>query len=120
MSLSLLIMIYYSLFHSTLSYGIIFWGKASNGKITFFLQKRVLQIMTEHRNRSSCRNLFKQLVILPLKSHIHIYIYIYIHINTYILCCCFFKKIGITLLQTLILIISRPGRITIYFPLHPL
>jgi hypothetical protein len=46
MSLSSLMMIYYSLFHSTLSYGIIFWGQASNSKILFLLQKRVLGIMT--------------------------------------------------------------------------
>jgi hypothetical protein len=39
MSLSSLIMIYYSLFHSTLSYGIIFWGQASNSKRIFLLQE---------------------------------------------------------------------------------
>jgi hypothetical protein len=72
MSLFSLIMIYYLLFHSTLLYGIIFWGQASNSKRLFLLQKRVLQIMTRHGNRSSCRNLFKQLGILPLNSQ---YIY---------------------------------------------
>jgi hypothetical protein len=36
MSLLSLIMIYYSLFHSTLSYGIIFWGQASNSKILYY------------------------------------------------------------------------------------
>jgi hypothetical protein len=68
MSLPSLIMIYYSLFHSTLSYSIIFWGQAPNTMRLFILQKRVLRIMTGKDNRHSCRNLFKQLGILPLKS----------------------------------------------------
>jgi hypothetical protein len=72
MSLSSLMKIYYSLFYSMLSYSIIFWGQASNSKRLFLSQKRVLRIMTGQGNRSSCRNLFKQLGILPLKSQ---YIY---------------------------------------------
>jgi hypothetical protein len=34
----------------------------------FTLQKRAVRIITGHGNRTSCRDLFKQLEILPLKS----------------------------------------------------
>jgi hypothetical protein len=61
-------MIYYSLFHSILSYDIIFWGQSTNSKKLFTLQKRAVRIITGHGNRTSCRGLFKQLEILPLKS----------------------------------------------------
>jgi hypothetical protein len=69
MSSSSLVKIYYSLFHTILSYGIIFWGQSTNSKKLFMLQKRVVHLMTGHGNRSSCRDLFRQLEILPLKSH---------------------------------------------------
>jgi hypothetical protein len=39
MSLSSLITIYYSLFHSTFSYGIIFWGQASISKRLFYYKR---------------------------------------------------------------------------------
>jgi hypothetical protein len=42
MSFSSLIMIYYSLFHSVLAYGILFWGKSSSSDNLFKLQKRVV------------------------------------------------------------------------------
>jgi hypothetical protein len=67
-SFSLLKMVYYSLFYSILSYGIIFWGQSTNCKKLFILQKGAVRIMTGHGNRTSCRDLFKQLGILPLKS----------------------------------------------------
>jgi hypothetical protein len=68
MSCSSLIVIYYSLFHSVLAYGILFWGISSNSDKLFKLQKRVVRIMTDHRSRTSCRDFFEKLEILPLKS----------------------------------------------------
>jgi hypothetical protein len=68
MSLSSLVMIYYSIFHTILSYGIIFWGQPTDSKKLFMLQKRVVCLMTGYGSRSSCRDLFRQLEILPLKS----------------------------------------------------
>jgi hypothetical protein len=68
MSFSSLIMIYYSLFHSVLAYGILFWGISSSSLKLFKLQKRVVRIMTDQGNRTSCRELFKKLEISPLKS----------------------------------------------------
>jgi hypothetical protein len=67
MSFSSLIMIYYSLFHSVLAYGILFWDITSSSDKLFKLQERVVR-MTGHGNRTSCRDLFKKLEILPLKS----------------------------------------------------
>jgi hypothetical protein len=68
MCFSSLIMIYYTLFHSVLNYGIIFWGTSSYSQKIFILQKRAVRIITGHRGRTSCRNLFKELKILRMKS----------------------------------------------------
>jgi hypothetical protein len=73
MSLSSLVMIYYSLFHTTLSYGIIFWGQSSNSKKLFMLQKRVVRLMTGYGSRSSCRDLFRQLRDLTIEISIYIF-----------------------------------------------
>jgi hypothetical protein len=64
--------IYYSLFHSVMSYGIVFWGHSSNTQRIFILQKRAIRLIMGQGNRTSCRHIFKQLEILPLKSQ---YIY---------------------------------------------
>jgi hypothetical protein len=53
MSSSSLAMVYYSLFHTTLSYGIIFWGQSTNSNKLFMLQKRVVQVMTGY-GKSLC------------------------------------------------------------------
>jgi hypothetical protein len=59
MSSSSLVMVYYSLFYTTLSYGIIFWGQSTNSNKLFKLQKRVVRVMTGYGKRSSCRDLFR-------------------------------------------------------------
>jgi hypothetical protein len=58
--------VYYSYFHSLITYGIIFWGNSSHRIHVFRLQKRVIRIITGSRPRDSCRQLFKKLGILPL------------------------------------------------------
>jgi len=40
MSVSSLKVIYYALFHSVMSYGIIFWGNSSHSHIIFRIQKK--------------------------------------------------------------------------------
>jgi hypothetical protein len=60
--------IYYSHFHSIISYGIIFLGHSAHSARVFRLQKRILRIMMGSRNRYSCRNLFTSLKILPFPS----------------------------------------------------
>jgi hypothetical protein len=51
-----------------MSYGIIFWAIPNYSKIIFKIQKRVIRIITNSGNRDSCRDLFKNLNILPLQS----------------------------------------------------
>jgi len=65
-------MIYYSYVHSIITYGIIFGGNSPHSTHIFKIQKRIIRIMTKSRGRDSCRQLFKRLEILPLKSQ---YIY---------------------------------------------
>jgi hypothetical protein len=61
-------MIYFSYFPTILTYGIIFWGNSSYSNNIFKLQKKVIRIMMNARNRDSCRELFRELNILPLFS----------------------------------------------------
>ncbi|PNF20445.1 hypothetical protein B7P43_G08125 [Cryptotermes secundus] len=67
-----LLMVYYAYFHSLIDYGVIFWGNSSYAINIFRLQKRVVRIITGASNRSSCRQIFTTLKILPLSS---LYIY---------------------------------------------
>jgi hypothetical protein len=60
--------IYYSYFHSLMTYGIIFWGNPTHTIHVFRLQKRVISIITNSTPRDSCRQLFKKTGILPLMS----------------------------------------------------
>jgi len=63
-----IIMIYHFLFHAVMTYGIIFWGKSFHSIQVFRMQKKAIRIIMGHGNRESCRNLFKELNILPLMS----------------------------------------------------
>ena len=53
--------IYFAYVHTTISYGIIFWGNSSAAKNVFLLQKKILRIITDKKPRDSCRELFKDL-----------------------------------------------------------
>jgi len=64
--LNVLKMIYYSYFHSVMSYGIIFWGTSHFATNIFGIQKRMIRIITNRSKRDSCRSIFKQLQILTL------------------------------------------------------
>ena len=57
--------VHFSYAHSIVSYGIIFWGNSSYSEDIFKIQKRI--IMNSSRN-ASCRQLFKDLNILPIQS----------------------------------------------------
>ena len=61
-------MVYYSYFHSIMTYGLIFWGNSHYSNIIFRLQKRIIRIVVGIRGRDSCREHFKKLKILPLQS----------------------------------------------------
>jgi len=60
--------IYFSYFHSIMTYGVIFWGNSTDRNNVFKLQKRAIRLNTNSSNRTSCRRLFKELGILPLQS----------------------------------------------------
>jgi len=61
MSASALKIIYHAFFHSTMSYGIIFWGNSSQSSTIFSMQKNTIRIMEARGNRVSRRNLLKKL-----------------------------------------------------------
>jgi hypothetical protein len=58
--------IYYSYIHSILSYSIIFWGRSSNVKKLFILQKKIVRNITNTGLRESCREAFKNMEIMTL------------------------------------------------------
>jgi hypothetical protein len=68
LSVESLKMAYFSIFHSIMSCGIMFWAVSTYNKIVFKIQKRVIRIITNSSNKDSCRDLFKKLNILPLQS----------------------------------------------------
>jgi len=61
-------MIYYSYFHSVMTYGFLFWGNSPDSIKIFRLQKKIIRIMTGCKSTDSCRKLFFNLEILPLPS----------------------------------------------------
>jgi hypothetical protein len=65
LSQELLKMVYYSYFHSIMMYG---WGNSYYSNTIFRLQKRTIRIIVGITDRDSCREHFKKLKILPLKS----------------------------------------------------
>jgi hypothetical protein len=68
LSLECLKIVYFSSVHSIISYGIIFWGSSAHAKIIFKIQKRIIRIITNSGNVDLCRNLFRELHVLPLQS----------------------------------------------------
>ena len=67
MSSNVLRTVYFSYFHSIMSYG-IFWGNSSFCNNIFKIQKKIISIITNKSKRDFCRHLFKQLQILTLPS----------------------------------------------------
>jgi len=61
-------MVYHSLFHTVMTYGIIFWGNSSHGTQVFIIQKKAIRNIMGRGNTESGRSLFKELNILPLMS----------------------------------------------------
>jgi hypothetical protein len=58
--------IHFAHIYSHLKYGLIFGGGDSKSKTIFKLQKRVIRIISGLGRLSSCRQLFKDLDLLPL------------------------------------------------------
>lgn len=55
-----------------MTYDLIYWGNSSLADSVFRMQKRAVRLMMGRGYRESCRDLFKELNILPLRSQ---YIY---------------------------------------------
>jgi len=66
LSPSYIINVYWAIFHSVMSYAILLWGSSSHAEIVFKVQKRVIRLITNTSQRTSCRPLFKDLKILTL------------------------------------------------------
>jgi hypothetical protein len=60
--------VYFSYFHSAMSYGIIFWGNSHLSNNIFKIQKRIIKIITNKGKCNSCRDFYKQLQIVTLPS----------------------------------------------------
>jgi hypothetical protein len=54
-------LIYFSYFHISLKYGIIFWGNSSDSKKAFTLQKKTVRIIVDTKCQTPCRELLKNL-----------------------------------------------------------
>lgn len=59
-------LVYFSYFHSLLSYGILLWGRAADIQTIFILQKRAIRAIYNLRSRESLREKFKETGILTL------------------------------------------------------
>jgi len=78
-------MVYFSIVHSIILYGIIFWGVSTHSNIIFKIQKRIIRIIMNSGNKGSCRDLFKKLNILPLQSQYVLSLFILLlRIKTYL------------------------------------
>lgn len=61
-------LVYFSYFHSIMSYGILLWGKAADIQNVFVLQKRAIRAIYQLGSRISLRELFKDIGILTVAS----------------------------------------------------
>jgi hypothetical protein len=59
-------MVYFVCIHTHLKYGIMLWVVTLKAKKVFALQKKIIRTMSKTNQRTSCRNLFRTLGILPL------------------------------------------------------
>jgi len=71
-------MVYYSYFHSIMTYGLTFWGNSHYRNIIFRPQKRIIRIIVGIRGRDSRRKHFKKLKILPLQSQYILSLFLFV------------------------------------------
>lgn len=60
--------VYFSLFHSIMSYGIIIWGGSTNATRVFGMQRRVVRVLANLGYRDDCKQAFIQLGIITFPS----------------------------------------------------
>lgn len=82
-SLKYLLVVYYAMIHSHLSYGVALWGNSSGAKNVFYWQKKALRCMLKMGSRDSCREAFKfyGIMTLPCIYIFHCLVYIKSIIN---------------------------------------
>jgi len=73
--------VYFANFHSHLRYGILFWGDDSQSTKVFKLQKKVVRLICNIKRKTSCRELFKTLNILPVPCVYIMEMVYYIKVN---------------------------------------
>jgi len=60
-------MIYYSCFHTVMTYGLLFWGLSSDSMKIFILQKKIIRIIMGCRSSDS----FRKLLFNPLNTKLN-------------------------------------------------
>jgi len=83
LSLDSLKMVYYSYLHSLMTYGLIFWENSHHINTIFRLQNKIISIIVGIRGRDSCREHFKNLKILQLKSQSILSLLFFVIVNVY-------------------------------------
>ena len=68
-------LVYFSYFHSVMSYGILLWGNATDIETIFILQKRAIRSIYNLGARDFLREFFKKIDILTVASQ-----YVYVNI----------------------------------------
>lgn len=74
-------LVYFSYFHSLLSYGILLWGNAADIGAIFVLQKRAIRSIYNLNSRESLRKRFREFNILTVASQYIFDNLLYIHKN---------------------------------------
>lgn len=81
LSNNMLLIAYYSTYHTFLSYGIILWGNSAVAIRVFKLQKKAVRIIANVGFRDHCKPLFKKYGIMPLPTLYIYYSLLEIHKN---------------------------------------
>jgi hypothetical protein len=74
-------MVYCAYYHLSMNYDVIFWGNSPYSINIFRLLKKAIRIITNTRNRYSCRYPFKALNILPLQPQYIFLLLIFVVMN---------------------------------------
>lgn len=77
-------LVYFSYFHSVMSYGLLLWGSAADIQTIFVLQKRAIRAIYKLRPRDSLRELFKEINILTVASQFVFDCLMYVHKNLHL------------------------------------
>jgi len=78
MSLDVLKSTHFLYVHSIISYGIIFSGNSFHSEEIFKIQKKIIRIIMNSSKNASCRQLFKELNILPIQSQYLFSIFLFV------------------------------------------